>query len=121
MEKSRTVDEYLSRAPQETRKLAGQLREIIKKSAPQATEKISYQIPYYGFNGRLIYFGVAKDHVSLYVMSATRAALRDELEPYRGRGTKATYKFYLDKPLPVALIKKIIKTQLEANLSATNK
>lgn len=115
MEKSKTVDEYIEKAPKEMREMANQLRTIIKKTAPEATEKISYQIPYYAYKGRLIYFGTSKDHLSLYVMSASREALSNELEPYRGRGTKATYNFYLGKPLPLELIKKIITTQIEAN------
>lgn len=90
-----------------------QVREIIKGAAPDADERISYQMPYYDYYGRLIYFAGYKTYVGLYIMSDARDALEKELEPYKT--SKATYKFPVDNKLPVNLIKKIVKTQAAAN------
>ncbi len=113
--KFQTVDEYIEMAPAESQAMARQVRQLIKEAAPKAEEKISYQMPYYGYNGRLIYFGAYKNYIGLYVMSGAREALKEELEPYIT--SKATLHFPLDKPLPASLIKKIIKAQVAANTS----
>jgi len=107
------VDDYIDKAPPEVQMMLRQIRTIIKESAPEAEEKISYGMPYYGYHGRLIYFAGYKEYLGLYVMSEARLALQDELEKYRT--SKATYKFPVGKPLPAALIKKVITTQAAAN------
>lgn len=115
MNVNQTVDEYLEQFPDAIRKMAEDIRAIIKKTVPEVSEKISYKIPFYDYCGRLIYFGGAKDHLSLYVMWPSREILNKELEPYLGKGTKATYNFPVDKPLPKRLIKKIVSIQARAN------
>ncbi len=111
--KPQTVSEYIENAPPQIQEKARQLREIIKKTAPKAEEKLSYGMPYYSYHGRLIYFGLFKHHIGLYVMNEAREALSNELKPYHV--SKATLHFSIDKPLPVGLIKKIVKAQVIAN------
>ncbi len=109
----KNVDDYIAKAPPQTQAMLKQLRKIIKTAAPLAEEKISYQMPYYDYRGRLVYFGGYKNHIGLYVMSAARENLGSELKGYQT--SKATLRLPLDQPLPVALIKKIIKAQVAAN------
>lgn len=108
-----TVDEYIVNAPEAAQAHAKEIRAIIKQSAPQALEKLSYGMPYYSLKGRLIYWGAYKDYIGLYVMGDAREALTKEIEPYRK--AKATLHFPLNKPLPTQLIKDIVKVQAEAN------
>lgn len=113
--KPTTVEEYIANAPAQSKAHSKELRAIIKKTVPKADEKISYGMPYYGYNGRLIYWGAYKDYIGVYVMNDAREALASEIEPYRT--SKATLHFPLDQPLPAELISKLVKIQAAANES----
>lgn len=103
----KTVDEYIKSAPVSHQGILKSLRKIIKSVAPKAEEKISYGMPYYGYKGRLVYFGYAKNHVGLYIMPRFLVGYEKEIEKYKtGR---ATLQLPLDRKLPVTLIKKILK------------
>lgn len=108
MERDRfeTVDEYLDFFPMETQKLLKEIRETIKKNAPEATEKISYNIPAYFHHGILIYFAGYKNHVSIYPAPRNEPIFEIELKAYKGG--KGTIQFPLNKPLPIGLIERII-------------
>lgn len=109
-----TVDEYLANiaVPGQTR--LQELRAIVVAAAPQAVEGLSYGIIGYKLDGVLVYIGAAKKHVSLH---AVGDALMDqyaaELAPYRAGGK--TIRFPLDKPLPAALITKLVKARAAEN------
>lgn len=90
-----------------------QLRLIIKQVAPQAEEKISYAMPYYGYQGRLIYFAAFKHHVGVYMMNGSRAVLPKVLRQYRT--TSATLQFPLGAKIPTAAIQTMVKAQMKAN------
>lgn len=111
--KPKTVDEYISRLPSAAKAKAREIRQLIMETAPQAEEVMSYGMPYYRYKGRLAYWGAYENYIGFYVMSGARQALKDELEIFPG--TTATLHFQFDKPLPKALIKKVIKAQLAAN------
>lgn len=111
----KTVDEYIKAAPGEAQAKLVQLRQLIKEAAPDAEERISYQMPYYDYHGRLIYFAGYKEHIGLYVMSDASEALKKEIEKYHSG--KATLRFPVKEPLPAALIKKIVRIQAAANKS----
>lgn len=111
--KPQTVDQYIASAPEPARAMAAKVRSLILRAAPKAQEKLSYGMPYYSYQGRLIYWGAYNDYIGLYVMSDAREALADEIEPYRK--AKATLHFPLDKPLPAALVTNIVKAQVMAN------
>jgi uncharacterized protein YdhG (YjbR/CyaY superfamily) len=113
MKKPRDVDAYISTAPRESQIKLNQLRSIIRKSAPQAVEKISYGMPYYSYKGRLAYFSAWKTHIGLYIPSPTIAEHRSELGAYET--TKATIRLPLDQKLPVSLIQKLIKARAKTN------
>ncbi len=111
--KPTTVDEYIQSAPKETQAKLHALRKAIKEAAPDAYEKLSYGMPYYGYKGRLAYFAYAKNHVGLYVMPPIVEQHNEELTDYKT--AKATIRFPLDKDLPLPLIKKLIKAGVHAN------
>ncbi len=105
------VDEYIAAAPEPARAKLMQLRKIIKTTAPEADEVISYHMPYYKYHGHLVGFAAYKDHVSLF--GAFPKQLEPELKPYKtGRGS---IQFPLDKPLPKVPIEKIVKSHLKMN------
>ena len=113
MRKAKTVATYIADAVPAARPKLKQLRATIKTAVPQAEEKISYGMPYYGYHGRLIYFAGFKHHIGVYVMDDARRAHHKEIEPYRQ--AMATLHFSFDKPLPLGLIKKLVTTQARAN------
>jgi uncharacterized protein YdhG (YjbR/CyaY superfamily) len=114
MEKAlKDVDAYIAGAPKEVRGKLKELRALIRKAAPDAEERISYGMPYYGYQGRLAYFGLFKNHIGLYVPTPVIEEHKSELKDY---GTaKATVRFPIDKPLPLALIKKLVKARMKKN------
>lgn len=110
-----SVEDYLAALPQEPRAALEKLRKTIKAAAPEATETISYQMPTLKDQGRfLVSYAAFKDHCSLFPASkAVMEALGEELKPYfSGKGT---LRFTADKPIPAALVKKIVKTRIEEN------
>ena len=109
------VEEYMAALPQGSRKALERLRKTIKAAAPEATEAISYQMPAFRDHGRvLVYYAAFKDHYSLFPASgAVIETFAEELKPYLT--SKGTIRFDLGKPLPVALVKKIVKARLEEN------
>jgi uncharacterized protein YdhG (YjbR/CyaY superfamily) len=109
----KTVGEYIAAAPRSLRSKLRELRAAIRKSAPDANEKISYGMPYYGYKGRLAYFALSKNHIGLCVPPPVIAEHKRELKGYET--AMATVRFPLDKKLPVGLIKKLVKARVIKN------
>jgi len=110
-----SVEDYLASLPEEQRVALEKLRKTIKAAAPEATETISYQMPAFKNQGRfLVSYAAFKDHCSFFPASnAVMEALGEQLKPYfSGKGT---LRFTTDKPLPAALVKKIVKARIEEN------
>jgi uncharacterized protein YdhG (YjbR/CyaY superfamily) len=108
------IDEYLAAVPTEARAALEKLRKSIKAAAPAATETISYQIPAYKYRGPLVSFAAFPGHCSFFVQSpSVMEAHRDELEPYDT--SKGTIRFPASKPLPAALVKKLVKARIKEN------
>ena len=112
-----TVDEYIAAAPKEARSKLVQLRQTIKAVAPEAEEGISYGIPYYKHHRSLAGFAAYKTHIGLY--GALTEEQRDHFRNYET--AKGTIRFPLDKPLPVTLIKKLIKERIKMNETRVKK
>ena len=111
-----SVDEYIASFPPDVRVRLRQIRSTIRKAAPKAEETISYGIPAYKQNGALIYFAAFKEHLSLYpVTSALKAKLERELAPHTNPKQKGTMRFPLAEPLPVALIRRIVRVRVQEN------
>lgn len=108
----KTVNEYLARLPKSRREVLERLRKTIQAAAPRATEVISYQIPVYKYGGRpLVGFAAFKNHYGFYLMSfAVMKAHDAEVKNYRS--SKFTLQFPVDEPLPLALVKKLVKARV---------
>lgn len=108
------VDDYIAAAPRAIQPMLRQVRQAIKSAAPNAEEKISYRMAFYAYHGRLIYFAAHKNHVGIYpVIGPEKERYAKELKPYLVE--KATLQFPLGKPVPVALIKKVVKERARQN------
>lgn len=106
MKQLKDVGEFIAMAPNEVQQKLRQIRQIMRELAPDAQEKLSYGMPYYGLNGRLLYFAYFKSHVSLFAMPSAITKFEKDLAGYKT--SKGTIQFQLDKPLPLPLIKKIV-------------
>jgi uncharacterized protein YdhG (YjbR/CyaY superfamily) len=113
MTKPTTVEEYIAAAPPEIQSKLKQMRQAIQEAAPQAEEKLSYSMPYYGYKGRLAYFGYAKNHIGLYIVPPVVDDHKEELKKYVT--STSTVQFPLDEELPIALIKKLVKARIKIN------
>lgn len=112
--KVRTIDEYLATLSEDKRAALEKLRKTIRAAAPHAEECISYQLPAFRLNGLLVAFGAQANHCAFYPMSAaTVAAHKRELEGYDT--SKGTIRFQPDKPLPAALVRKLVKARIAEN------
>jgi uncharacterized protein YdhG (YjbR/CyaY superfamily) len=103
-----TVDEYLGSFSPEVRDVLEEVRRTIKKVAPEAGEKISYDIPTATIDGKpLVYFAAWKHHLAVYPVPGGDAAFEKELAPYRA--AKGTLRFPYAKPIPYELIGKVVE------------
>lgn len=116
---SRNVNAYIRTAPKESRAKLNQLRRIIKSVAPEAKEGISYKIPYYNYRGPLVWFAAFKKHIGIFLRPPVIAEHRQELKGYVT--TKSSVHFSMDKPLPVALIRKLVRARMAKNEASMNK
>lgn len=105
---SDAVDAYLAGFPAPTRKVLEELRALVRASAPEAQERISYAIPTFDLNGKhLVHFAGFARHVGFYPTASGIEAFRSEIEPFKtGKGS---VQFPLDRPLPADLIRRLVE------------
>ena len=113
MKAPKSVDEYLLYLPDAERTALEKLRKAIKVAAPQAEEYIWYGMPGYKYKGSLVYFAAFKKHCSFFVWRKVAADFAQELQDFKVVGS--TIHFTPQKPLPAALVKKIVKLRVEEN------
>jgi uncharacterized protein YdhG (YjbR/CyaY superfamily) len=113
--KPTTIDEYLAALSADKRKALETLRKRIKSAAPKAEECISYSLPAFRLDGKLLVgFGASSSHCSFYPMSgATVKTLAGDLEGYET--SKGTIRFQADDPLPASLVRKVVQTRIAEN------
>jgi uncharacterized protein YdhG (YjbR/CyaY superfamily) len=118
---TKTIDEYLAGANADHRGALQRIREAIRAAAPKAEECITYGIPAFRLNGRsLVFFGAWANHCALYPeSSATLKKFRNELRDFQT--TKGTIRFSAGKPLPVLLVRKLVKARIAENNNQANK
>jgi uncharacterized protein YdhG (YjbR/CyaY superfamily) len=115
-----SVDNYLAEVPLEARATLEQLRKTIKAVVPRAVEVISYQIPTFKLDGRmLVSYAAFKDHCSFFPGAAPIKAHEDELKSYQT--SKGTIRFPTSKPLPATLVRKLVKTRIKENEARAKK
>lgn len=110
-----SIDEYIATFPKETQKILGKIRATIRAAAPNAKEKISYQMPTFDLKGNLIHFAAFKNHIGFYPTPTGIEKFKKELAVYEG--AKGSVQFPLDKPIPYDLIKKIVLFRVKENLA----
>lgn len=111
----RSIDEYISASPPEFQPILKKIRKIIRETAPQAVETISYGMPALKQRGILVYFAAFKKHIGLYPPVRGDAKLMRDAAPYAGE--KGNLKFPLGQPIPYGLIRRIVKNRLLAQQS----
>jgi uncharacterized protein YdhG (YjbR/CyaY superfamily) len=105
--RSQTVDEYIAGQPPKVQTVLRRLRGIVRRAAPNARETISYRIPAYSLDGRLVYFAAFRNHIGLYPPVRGNAALERAVAPYANE--RGNLRFPLDRPIPYALIERIVR------------
>lgn len=106
----KTIDEYITQFPQNIQEILIKIRSIVKEEAPNAIEKISYQLPTFYFHGNLLHFGAFKKHIGFYPTPSGMTSFDKELSVYK-KG-KGSVNFLLDRPIPYELIRKIVKFRI---------
>jgi uncharacterized protein YdhG (YjbR/CyaY superfamily) len=110
----RNIGEYIAGFPEEVRAILEKIRMTIRKAAPGAEESISYQMPAFKLKGRLVYFAAFKAHIGFYPLTTAIKKFKKELSVYEG--SKGTVRFPFTKPIPYALISRIVKFRVKENL-----
>ncbi len=109
-----SIDEYIATFPKATQNILQEVRATIRAAAPDAEEKISYQMPTFFLKGNLVHFAAYANHIGFYPTPSGIEAFKDELSIYEG--AKGSVQFPIDKPLPLKLITKIVKFRVAENL-----
>jgi uncharacterized protein YdhG (YjbR/CyaY superfamily) len=110
----KTIDEYIAGYPVDIQEKLNEMRKTIKDAAPGASEKISYRMPSFVFNGMLVYFAAHTNHLGFYPFTTVLKAFSSELTPYHT--TKGGIQFPYKTPLPLNLIKRIVEFRVQENL-----
>ncbi len=114
--KIKSFKNYKSKYPPEIQRRLEEIRMAVKSVVPEAKERISYNMPSFWFHGNLLYYGAFKNHIGFYPASKTVfEKFKDELIIYKLSG-KGTVQFPHDKPVPLELIKKIVKHRASENI-----
>lgn len=110
----KSIDEYISQFSPEVQELLKTLRKVIKEAAPEAEEKISWQMPTFVLHGNLVHFAAHKNHIGFYPAPSGIDAFKDELSEYKG--AKGSVQFPIKKPIPYELISKIVIYRVAENI-----
>jgi uncharacterized protein YdhG (YjbR/CyaY superfamily) len=108
-----TIDEYIEQYPEDIQKILKKIRSVIIEAAPEATEKISYQMPTFFLKGNLVHFAAYKNHIGFYPVPSGIEKFKEELSQYKG--AKGSVQFPIDKPMPLDLIRRIVLFRVGEN------
>ncbi|PKM50464.1 MAG: hypothetical protein CVV02_11020 [Firmicutes bacterium HGW-Firmicutes-7] len=111
---SESIDEYIAKFAPEVQEILQTLRKVIKESAPDAEEKISWQMPTFVLHGNLVHFAAYKNHIGFYPAPSGIDAFKYELSEYKG--AKGSVQFPIEKTLPYELISEIVKFRVAENI-----
>jgi uncharacterized protein YdhG (YjbR/CyaY superfamily) len=110
-----TIDEYIAQQPADVQPILQQIRSVIREVAPEATEKISYQMPTFYLNGNLVHFAAYKQHIGFYPTPSGAEQFEQELSAYKR--SKGAVQFPLDQPMPYELIRRMVQFRAAENAS----
>jgi uncharacterized protein YdhG (YjbR/CyaY superfamily) len=110
---SATMAEYIHACPRPVREKLVEIRELVRKLAPGAEERISYRMPAFFLNGPLVYFAAYEKHIGFYPTASGIRAFQKEVSGYKN--SKGAVQFPLEEPLPTALIRKIVRFRVAEN------
>jgi len=110
----KTINEYIASFPNNIQAILQALRGAVHEAAPQAEETISYQMPAFKQNGVLVYFAAFKNHIGFFPTGSGVEAFKDKLGAYQT--SKGTIKLPLDEPLPLDLVREIVRFRVKENL-----
>ena len=110
----KNIDEYIAGFPDDVQEILEKIRMTIREAAPDAEEKISYQMPTFTLKGNLVHFAAYRKHIGLYPAPRGIEKFKKELSAYEG--AKGSVRFPLDKPIPFGLISRIVKFRVKDNL-----
>lgn len=108
-----SIDHYISTFPESTQEILNSVRQTIREEAPGATEKISYQIPTFYQNENLIHFAAFAHHIGLYPGAKAMEVFAPQLSQYKT--AKGSIQFPIDQPMPLDLIRQIVRYRVEAS------
>jgi uncharacterized protein YdhG (YjbR/CyaY superfamily) len=108
-----SIDEYIATFPEDIQAILQLLRATIRAAAPDAEERISYQMPTFALNGNLVHFAVLKNHIGFYPTPSGIDAFPQELAKYRS--TKGAVQFPINQPLPLDVISKVVTFRVAEN------
>ena len=108
------IDAYIAQYPPQLQEKLLSLKDAIEQAAPDAQQKISYQMPTYALQGNLVHFAVQTKHIGFYPGPSGIEAFADKLKDYKT--SKGAVQFPLDKPLPLELIKEIVAFRVAENV-----
>ena len=111
---AKNIDEYIAGFPEHVQEMLNQLRATIQKAAPKAEEAIKYAMPTFVLHGNLVHFAAFKNHIGFYPAPRALEEFKKELSAYKG--SKGAVQFPLDKPLPLALISRMVKYRVKQSL-----
>jgi uncharacterized protein YdhG (YjbR/CyaY superfamily) len=112
-DKIASIDQYIHGLPKHIQAILSELRSSIRLAAPEAIEKISYQMPTFYFNGNLVHFAAFERHIGFYPTPSGITTFQQELKIYKT--SKGAVQFPIDQPLPLKLIKKIVEFRVKEN------
>jgi len=111
----KNVDEYIASFPKSKQNVLREIRQVVRESAPQAREVISYKMPAFELNGILVWYAAFKNHIGFYPKTGAMEAFEKELSGYET--SKGTIRFPLSKPMPLELIRKIVEYRVKETLA----
>lgn len=115
----KTMDEYINTFPEDVQNILNELRQTIRKTAPEAEETINYQMPTFTLHGNLVHFAAFKNHIGFYPTPSGIEAFKKELSVYKN--AKGSVQFPIDEPLPLPLIRRIVEHRVQENLARKQK
>lgn len=114
-----TIDEYIASFPEDVQEILQGLRRTIREAAPDAVERIAYQMPTFWQNGNLVHFAAFKNHIGFYPNPSGVEVFQEALASYKT--SKGAIQFPIDQPLPLELISEIVRFRVTENLEKSGK